>query len=164
MVERGQTAISGEDERVLVSELAELALADAAPEELALFPETADDYFRDPDAALHPRGREEAVGFGLEIAMVAPYILAIAQSVVRFLASAVEEGVQEEVKTSVAERLRGLLRRGKGSSGEGGMPPLTLEQRQQVRASAYERARQLGLDDGRAAVLADSVVGGLVLE
>lgn len=164
MVERGQTAISGEDERVLVSELAELALADAAPEELALFTETADDYFRDPDAALHPRGREEAVGFGLEIAMVAPYILAIAQSVVRFLASAVEEGVQEEVKTSVAERLRGLLRRGEGSSGEGGMPPLTLEQRQQVRASAYERARQLGLDDGRAAVLADSVVGGLVLE
>ena len=53
------------EEEELISLLAERALEQAAPEELALFPETADEYFRDPDAALNPRQRDEAVGFGL---------------------------------------------------------------------------------------------------
>jgi hypothetical protein len=79
--------ISPQDERALVKEIAEKVVADAAPEELVLFEETAQEYFEDPKRVLHARGSDEAVGFGLDVAMLTPYVLAAVGPVVTFLAS-----------------------------------------------------------------------------
>jgi hypothetical protein len=154
-------AISREEERALVSELAEIAVEAVAPEELALFEETTEDYFRDPDATLRADGRDEAVGFGLDLALLTPYILAVATPVVHLLATLIQDSIKEEVKPSIAQVVRRLLRREAAPSTE--IPPLTDAQRRQVRVTAYDRARNLGLDEGRANVLADAVVGGLAL-
>jgi hypothetical protein len=109
----GGTALSDSEEHELVTALAELALEQAAPEELALFPETADEYFRDPEATLRADRRDEAVGFGLELAMLTPYILAVGTAVVKMLASLVQRSVEDELQPSVAHLVRRLLRGGR---------------------------------------------------
>jgi hypothetical protein len=152
-------------ENELVAELARLALEQAAPEELVLFQETAADYFRDPRGVLDPGRRDEALGFGLDMALLGPYVLAVATPVVRFLASTVAATVGEELRPVLAGLVRRLLRRpdsGQGGDGQA-PPPLSADQARQVRDIAYRRARELGLAEGQAGLLADSVVGGLVV-
>jgi hypothetical protein len=157
--------LPSEDENELVAELARLALEQAAPEELVLFPETAEEYFRDPQAVLDPEGRDEPLGFGLDIAMLTPYVLAVATPVVRFLISTVAEAAGEETKPLVTRIVRRLFRRPDPASeaASEAPAPLSAEQVRRVRELAYQRAKGLGLDDDRAGLLADSVVGGLVV-
>jgi hypothetical protein len=139
----------------LVCELAELALERLAPEELGVLPETAEEYFRDPRSVLAPRRRDEAIGFGLDLALLTPYVLAVATPVLGVLG----EIAQQTLADSSARMIRRLFRRGDTPDG----PALTAPQAGQVRDVAFEHARALGLDDGRAALLADSIVGGLAV-
>ena len=157
-------ALPTAEEHDLIEALAQLALERAAPEELALFPETAEEYFRDPQAAVAPRGRDEAVGFGLDLALMTPYILAVAVPVVRYLAGIVQQSVGRELDASVSAAIKRLLRRhGDAQPSAPEVPVLTSEQLREVRSTAYARAVGLGLDESRATLLADSVVGGLAL-
>jgi len=163
----GNDAMSGDEARALASELAALSLEDAAPEELVLFPEVAEEYFRDPDGVLNAQGRDEAVGFGLDVAMLTPYALAVVVPVIKFLASVVEESAKEEVRTSLSERIRKLFRRDADEEpgAEAATPALALsrDQARTVRQTAFDQARGLGVDDARAGLLADSLVGRLVV-
>jgi hypothetical protein len=61
-----------DEERALIADLAQLALAQAAPEELAVFDESAEEYFADPERAVSAANKGQAVGFGLELAMITP--------------------------------------------------------------------------------------------
>ena len=149
------------------SELRKLALEQTAPEELVLFDETAAEYFRDPEATLRSGKHEEAVGFGLELGMLTPFLLAIATPVVHMLVSLVEHSVEEELKPTVAQLVHSLFRRaGSAADATAAGPPveLTIDELRRVRATAYEHGIGLGLDESRAGLLADSVAGGLVAE
>ena len=160
----GSGAMSSEEAQDLARELAALSLEQAAPEELVLFPEVSEEYFRDPDGVLNAQARDEAVGFGLDIAMLTPYLLAVATPVVQFLASIVRDTAEEEVKTSMAGAIRRLLRRDTTApAAPANQPALSTEEARQVRRTAYDQARGLGLDDERASVLADSIVGRLLV-
>jgi hypothetical protein len=160
----GSGAMSSEEVRALASELAALSLEDAAPEELALFPEISEEYFRDPDGVINAQSRDEAVGFGLDIAMLTPYLLAVAMPVVQLVASVVEETAKEEAKASLASAVRRLLRRDQGAPAEPDtQPALSRDQARQVRQAAYDQARGLGVDEQRAGLLADSLVGRLLV-
>ena len=163
----GNDAMSGDEARALASELAALSLEDAAPEELVLFPEVAEEYFRDPDGVLNAQGRDEAVGFGLDVAMLTPYALAVVVPVIKFLASVLEDTAKEEVRASLSERIRKLFRRDADEEpgAEAATPALALsrDQARTVRQTAFDQARGLGVDDARAGLLADSLVGRLVV-
>jgi hypothetical protein len=166
MAANGVAELPPEAENELVAELARLALEQAAPEELVLFPDNAKEYFKDPQAALSPERRDEALGFGLDLAILTPYALAVATSVIRFLASTVGEAVGQESKPLVTRIVRRLLRRPDTASeaaDEAPPPPLTTDQTRQIHEVAYQRAKRLGLDEDQASLLADSVGGGLVL-
>ena len=158
-------ALPTAEEHELIAALAQLALEQAAPEELALFPETAEEYFRDPQGALDPRRRDEAVGFGLDLALMTPYVLAIATPVVRYLATLVRRHAGDDIDATLSRAVRRLLRRGDDAAPAAApeVPTLTTDQLRDVRSTAYARAIGLGLDESRATLLADSVVGGLVL-
>lgn len=150
--------------RELATELARAAAADAAPEELLLFDETAHDYWADPAGVLDPERRDEAVGFGIDAALLTPLLLAIAMPVVRYLADQVGSAVKDSAGpplTRLVRRLMGLSSDHAGQPTEGSEPPVTLspEQVAQVREVAEEQARALGLQDNRAALLADAIVG-----
>jgi hypothetical protein len=87
----------------------------------------------------------------------------VATPVVRFLASTVAEAAGEETRPLVTRLVRRLLRRpDPAPEATAPPPPLSNDQVRQVRDIAYQRAKSLGLDEDRAVLLADSVVGGLV--
>ena len=106
--------------RILTDELAQQVLNQVAPEELVLYDETAQEYYADPQALLDPKRRDEALGFGLELAMLTPVVIAVAQSVMQWLAGAVVEAAVKESSPSVVSYLRRLFRGAdKARPGEG---------------------------------------------
>jgi hypothetical protein len=146
--------------RSLVEALARHAVGDVAPEELLLFDQTAEQYFADPEGAVNPKHRDEALGFGLDLAMLTPYVLAVATSCLGFLVKTVAEtATSEATKPAIGDMLRRLTRR--GPQDPEGPVRLSGEQAEGVRAIAFGRAKDLGLSEERARVLADAVVGGL---
>lgn len=168
-MDSAQNLVARQDEQALVKELAEMVVANAAPDELALFEETAQEYFANPNRVLEARGRDEAVGFGLDVAMLTPYVLAAVGPVVSFLVSTVADSVKDELKPRVAAMVRALFRSNAGATTgvttdrPPSMPKLTPDQARQVRDITRQRALGLGLPASTAAVLADSVVGGILV-
>jgi hypothetical protein len=161
-------------EQDLVDELACTVLQRVAPEELVVFDETAADYFRDPELVLSGRRRDEAVGFGLEMALLTPYVLAVGTVVVRFLGSIISDAVRDEIRDELKPVIAGPVRRvfrregaplavRRESAGQDPAPGVTAEQAREVRRVALQQARRSGLDDEKASLLADAFVGALLV-
>jgi hypothetical protein len=161
--------LTGQDEQDLVRVLAQQVLQHTAPEELVLFDETAEEYFADPQRVLEATGREEAVGFGVDMAMLTPYILAVATPVIQLLASMVAEAVKKEGQGSVNRLVRRLL--GWGDAGpspaleqpDAHPAALTGDQLALVRSVALERGTVIGLPPDQANLLADAIAGGIAV-
>ena len=168
---------SGRDrdaEQELVGELARAVVQYVAPEELGLFAETEAEYFRDPGLVLRAKSRDEAVGFGLDLALLTPYVLAAGTAVVHFLAVVVSDAVRDEardeLKPVIAGRVRRLLRRDDPAAadrrqpeGHDQVPGVTVEQAREVRQVALRQAVRAGLDEEKAALLADAFVAALLV-
>jgi len=146
-----------DDDRALIAEMAQLALAQAAPDELAVFDETADEYFADPEAAVHAANKGQAVGFGLELAMVTPIALAVGSTFVQALISIVSERTLTAGARTVSSQVRRLMR----SERPDPQFMLTPEQARRLRETALAKAQALGLPEPQAALLAESFVGAL---
>jgi hypothetical protein len=165
---------AGDAERDVVGELARAVVRCVAPEELELFAETEADYVRDPGLVLRARSRDEAVGFGLDLALLTPYVLVVGTAVVHFLATVVSDAIRdearEELRPVIAGRVRRLVRRDgpaaadrRGPGEHDRAPGVTVEQAREVRQLALRQALQSGLDDQKAALLADAFVGALLV-
>jgi len=150
-----------DDERMLITELAQRAVERAAPAELAVFPETAADYFRHPDQALKARRHDEAVGFGLDLALVTPYLLAIATVAVQTVVATLSDAAQAEGMPAARSLVRRVFRL-PGPAPDTDPVQLSPDQARQVRDRALGQARALGLPEAQAGLLADAVVGGLI--
>ena len=146
-----------DDEQLLISELTELALTQAAPDELVVFDETAEEYFADPEAAVSATAKNEAVGFGLELAMVTPAALAIGSALVQALISIVSERTLSAGARTVTVQVRRMLRKGEPDP----QLRLTSDQVTRLRQVALAQAAVIGLPEGQAMLLADSFVGAL---
>jgi hypothetical protein len=156
-------------QRDLVTQLAAVVLEQAAPEELAVFDETAEEYFRDPEDILDPHRRDEPVGFGLEASLLAPVVLSVASYVVQFVVATVRDAAKDEARPVIISLVRRVFRRPgqkqpNDTDAAAAPEPLTDEQARTVRRIAYERAQALGVPESTAAVLADAVVGGVVVQ
>lgn len=152
-----------DDDRRLVVEMAEAMLLNVAPEEVSILPEVSGEFFEDPQRAV--RGaREESLGFGVELALLAPFALAVAMEVVKFLLQLAREALGPQVQSGFAAWVRRVFpKAGKGPAQAVVATSLSREQLQKVRQVAYDKAQELGLDEDHAASLADSVIGGVVL-
>lgn len=146
----------------LIRDLAQVVLEQTAPDELLIFDETAAEYFADPQGVLSARGRDEAVGFGLDLAMVTPVVLAVLTPVVQFLIDIATDALQQEGRPLVAGWVRALLHRGKPVP-DTPEPALTQAQVAHVRQLTRDRGVQLGMSQADAELLADSVVGGMAV-
>ncbi|GGX12947.1 hypothetical protein GCM10010341_38060 [Streptomyces noursei] len=142
-----------------------------APEELALFEETAEAYFDDPRRG-DRKARQEPLGIGID-AVVIGTLTQFALPV----ASAVAGNIATDVLRR--ERRRGWWRLGRrGGGGGGGANPFAApgavpaveqnggassraEEPVRLRRIAYDRAIALGLPPAQAELLADAIVGGM---
>ena len=162
------TSMSLTPDRDLVDAFAQEVLASAAPEELAIFEETSEEYHRDPDKVLSAEGRDEAVGFGVDLALLTPYVLAVAAPVLSYLLNTVAEAAKTEAKPVIKDLVHRLFHRSnkegeKAEEAEPAEPPIALSPAEisKVREVALARATDLGLPTERARLLAEAVVGGL---
>ena len=137
------------DDRQLVTGLTEAILDQLAPDELEILPEVSDEFFENPERALKA-AKEESVGFGVELALLAPFALSVAMEVVKFLLSLAKDAVGPDVKTVVSGWLRRVF---PGMSLKAGQPsptvPLSRQQLQLVRDVAYARARGIWVSRSR---------------
>jgi hypothetical protein len=152
------TGIPREDQ-LLAVELARLVLDRAAPTEIEVLDETAVEFFRDP-GALFGEGRDEALGSGILDEFLTPYVLAAVGPVLQFLIGVVSAAVQEEAKPRVRLLVRRLLRL---DSPKDPALSLTPEQARTVRGLAIDNAMRAGLSRTKAQVMADALVGSLVV-
>src|SRR3712207_6065400 len=156
------TLLAPAEHRDLVRSFGESLVEQLEPDELAVFDETAEEYFEDPQAVLDPRRRDEAVGFGIDAELVTPIVLAVAGPVVEYLTAVVVEATGEGIKPTLVRMVRRLLRLQDSGEAPAPEPPeLTQEQVEHVRSIAYARACDVGLEEGRARLLADAVAGGV---
>jgi hypothetical protein len=152
------------DEQDLVRILAASAVGHLSPEELDVFDETAQEFFDDPENVLRSSDKDEAVGFGLELAMITPVVLAVVTSVIKFLASIVAAATKETATPVLVGTLRRLLHiRDDGAATPAAASPLDAGLIQRVHEIAFQRAITLGLPEDRARLLADAVAGGIVV-
>ncbi len=161
-------------ERDLVSELSLRVLSQVAPHEVPLFKATSAAHFARAEGSRGKGPKDEMLGFGLDMAMLTPAVLAVVTPVVHFVVAEVAETAKEEALHSVGHFVRRLLRRGKTAEGEGSperpdtsppddpAPALSPEQVRRARDLAWERALQLGIPGETASLLADSIAGSLV--
>ena len=97
--------------RDVSTELARLMIERAAPDELLTFDEVADEYYADPESTLNPAKNDEAVGFGLELALLAPFALAVAQFIIGFLGDLLRDVAKDAVKDAAKPAVAGAVRR-----------------------------------------------------
>ena len=108
-------ALRTADERALVVELTALALVRAAPDELAVLDETAQEYFADPAAALGEDEHDTPLGSGIDVVALTPYVLAAASAVLPVLgtitAEIAKDVAKDLVKDPVVDGVRRLVKR-----------------------------------------------------
>jgi hypothetical protein len=150
----------------LVAEVARDQVEQIAPQEAPIFSLLSEAYFQDPDKMLKAQGKDEMLGFGLEVGAVllTPVVMTVTKEVVEFVAGVVMTSVQTQSSGLINEFVKKMFtkfRREGEERGEKLPPPLTREQIGRVREIALEKARQLELAPNQAGLLADSLVGSL---
>lgn len=148
--------------RDLSTEIARLALAQEWPDELMVFDEAAEEYFADPATALHGQSRDEAVGFGAELAILTPIALALAQFVLGFVVDVVKETAKDRAKPLLAAFAARLLKRDKPAKDAASLAPvLSTAQTRRVQEAAVSQAERLGLPAETASRLGMAIVVAL---
>ena len=154
-------------DRALIVEVSRDVVAAVAPEEIVLFRPMSAAYFDAPDR-LGQAPKDDMLGFGASEAVVAltPVALSVISAVITYLRGEVARATGKEVGQIVDEQVHALFRR--FHHGEQGAAPtpsgLSKDQLAAVGRLAFEHARALHVGEGRAHLLADAVVGGLVLQ
>jgi len=154
----GPQAPAEQADRDLVADLAGMVVGQLAPDELAVLPIVAEEYFADPGGTLRPRDRDEPLGFGMDLALMGPYALAVATPVVQFLASLATDIVKDQAKDAAKPMVHDLVRRMFHREPQTGAVALTPAQAQRVHDTSIRNALALGLPREQAQLLADALV------
>ena len=146
------------EQRALVHQLTRDVLADTAPEELSQFEASASQYLDNPGQKIQQKS-DEMLGSGLEIIVpLTPYIVAAATQVVRFIAKVLSDAAEEELKPVIVRWVRQLFHHEPAPAPAAPLPAGLAER---IRDIAISVCRDLGADQGDAAVVADAIVGRL---
>lgn len=139
--------------------LARRVVTQVAPQELPLFPAISNQY---QERRARPNGSgDERLGFGAGevVTLLTPIILIVCTEVGPYLVQAVGETLKERGKRLISDRLDAWFGADKDDR-----PTFSAEQREEVRARAYKKARQLKLDADQAHLLADAIAGSLAIK
>jgi hypothetical protein len=132
-------------------------VARIASEELALFDPTATAFLRDPQQvrrAVKEGKPPLSFGAGELVTIVTPFVLTISYEVVRFLSEPVKAGLAEYIK----DFFKDMVSRAKPPSSD---MKLTPEKLRAARERGMDVARELKLNDGRAALVVDTIIAYL---
>jgi len=156
------------DQNQLIADLTRDIVAQTAPQELPLFRTMSAAYFKNPDKVLKGQPeKDEMLGFGgaEAVIMLTPSILAIMSQVVQFVTAEVQKSVATNSAALIDNLVSKMFKKFRPAEKQDqeNLPALTTEQLTRVRNLAYQEARKLALSEARADLLADSIVGSLVV-
>jgi hypothetical protein len=146
-------------QKQLIASISRDLIAQAAPQELPLFPAVSEAYFKNPNKMLKDQtGKDEMLGFGVEAVsavMMSPIVLTIVSEVVKLITEEIQEsGIIRKMfkKFGHAEDEAKPVSR-----------PLTPELMEKMHQVAFEKACQYNLSQAKAEQLADSLVAKLAM-
>jgi len=143
--------------QAFIKDLARGTVSEIAPEEMDLFDEMAEDYFADPTPQPAERASDDALGFGLEAALIAvtPAATAMASAVIGFL-------VNEVVDTTADRTIEAVLRRIFKKDKKGEALSLNASQLARIKTLAVQQAVAHGMAAAEAEHMASTMVGSLI--
>jgi hypothetical protein len=153
------------DDRELIVAVSRDVVASIAPEESVLFRPLSVAYFEHPERLSRPP-QDDMLGFGVGDVVVAltPVALTVVSETLVYLRAELAKTVAHDAAAALDAKVKALFRRSHpGDQRAEAVPALSQEQLAEVRRRAIEKARVLGLSEHRANLLADAVVGSLVL-
>ena len=179
-----RAGLSQTDERAIVEALARVVVEDAAPEERPLFGPMTEAYY-DPRRGT-PSGSksDEMLGFGVDAAaavvLVTPVALEVAKNVLGYVVGELQTAFKDEAKPMIQALVKRVLRRSPKPEDDkaaaeprepaaapaaepAAAPQLTQAQLDELRKVALSTAERMGLREPKASVLADAIVGAMVL-
>lgn len=148
------------EEQDLSTELSRDVLETLAPDELPFFDEVVTDS-RNQRKVISAKRRDEPLGFGIELSLLAPYVVAVMPTVIHFLGGVFASVAEQEAATGLKAIIRQLFRH-EPSDGASKVK-LTAEQGRQIQEMTCSQAMAVGLNRERAGLLADAVVGALAI-
>lgn len=155
-------AAAGQD-RSLVVDLSRDLVETLAPEELVVFPAVSAAFFDDPKS-LDSKATDTMLGSGVEgtVVLLTPVVMAVMAEVTAFLRSELPKALPHVVGTVAEEGIRTIFR--KFHKRETAAPALTRDQLDRIRSIVFEVARLARLSERQARLLADAVIGSLVVD
>jgi hypothetical protein len=153
------------DDRELIVAISHDLVAAVAPEEIVLFRPLSAAYFDAPDR-LGQAPKDDMLGFGVGEAVIAltPIALSVMTEVLAYLRREMAQAAARDVAGEFGEGVHALFRKfHHGEHGSAAPPGLSQEQLVEVGRLAFEKARAMHVPEGRARLLADALVGSLVL-
>ncbi|MEX2551725.1 MAG: hypothetical protein WD627_01810 [Actinomycetota bacterium] len=160
-----------EIQQVLASNVSRLIVSEIAPHELPIFPSLSQASLETAGKPRKPRARDEQLGFGIELQLLTPVVLSAVTAVGTFLIREVLDASKEAAAGLVLAKLLKLFKRDSEANSlpvaeevpEEGPLALTKEQAQRAHEVAFERGALMGLSEEKAMLLADAIVGRLVI-
>jgi len=152
-------------QKQLVVELGRDLVSKIAPQEMPLFQANSEAYFKDSQKVLRgQKGKDEMLGFGTGevVTFLTPIVLVVMTEVVGFVTEEVKKSIKAESSNLISEAVKKMFKKFRTEE-EKTLPSLTSEQLEQVRKLAFDRARQLKFSEAQARLMADSVMGSLVI-
>ncbi len=147
------------------TDLALMVIEQLAPQELPLFRETSEAFFRNPDAAMRSQvGKDEMLGFGMgeAVTFISPLVIFVAQKVIEFAMEPSKESIQQQFGDRV---IRILVKIGLAKKPDvvGSIQPLTPSQLARARQLAIETLHQYNFPKDKRDLVADALIGKLAL-
>jgi len=145
-----------------LSELAREIVGEVAPEEIEIFDELVEEYYRDPTPPdLEQRATDDALGFGLGemLAAATPAVIAMTTVVFGFAVHVATQILVDESAEFTRSRIKGLL------MGKKVEPvPFRREHLIKARQLALEEAKKYGMVEDDAQHMADSLLRRMMTE
>jgi hypothetical protein len=155
----------GVEDRELIVAVSRDLVASIAPEESALFRPLSIAHFEHPERRARAQ-KDDMLGFGSGEVVVAltPVVLTVVGETLVYLRAELAKTVAHDTAAVLDAKVKALFHRSRpADQPAGALPALSREQLAEVRRRAVQEARVLRLSEARANLLADALVGSLVL-
>jgi hypothetical protein len=177
------------ESRKLAEEISREVIAETAPEEITMFDQLVEEYYRDPALpAPGSHASDDPLGFGLDsglLTLSTPIVMSIATQVVTYFKDEVIKSTREEAAASIRQKIKALLHAAAKDAPETPMTAdaspsaqehaptaqsvgghelgFSREQLSMIRKIVRNEAKKHGLSEEEAAKLANALIGRLAL-
>ncbi|MEO8697583.1 MAG: hypothetical protein ABI658_29045 [Acidimicrobiales bacterium] len=138
-------------------DLARALVSELAPDELPIFEATAPSY--DDEHMDSVQFADGQIGFGADVVTLSVIAIPVARFVGKLVEAMVVGALTEGAKVSLRDSLKKRMTKDKSPA----VDALPAEVVQRARAAAFDQAAALGLEPGRAQLLADAIAGCLTV-